>query len=396
MSSLSPAPTIHVLPSTFDCSNVGDVAMLKTTLSRLRDLWPQASLAVPTGDSLALHRHCPDAVAVCQPRSLPRNPASRWPRVLRRLGVRHGAGRSGQIGAATRVVLASGAGGINDVFPSYARLVLASLEEGIERGLPTALFSQGLGPLSDPGLLSTARRVLPRVDLIALRERRTGPALLETIGVEPQRVRVTGDDAVSLAHERRPRVPGASLGINLRVSWNAEVDEADVAALRPVLHAFARQVDAPLLPLPIARKKGVDTLTLRSLLETAEGTDGGGGEALDTPEAVIEQASRCRVVVTGAYHAAVFALSQGIPAICLFRSAYFAGKFLGLQELFGEGCEVLAMEADWPSRLSARLAAIWENAPAWRESLLESAARQAAASRRAYGELRAIVEARYA
>ena len=62
-----------------------------------------------------------------------------------------------------------------------------------------------------------------------------------------------------------------------------------------------------------------------------------------TPEAVIRQIQRCRLVITGSYHAAVFALAMGIPTIGLAKSTDYIDKFMGLSALFGEGCETVVL-----------------------------------------------------
>ena len=47
--------------------------------------------------------------------------------------------------------------------------------------------------------------------------------------------------------------------------------------------------------------------------------------------------------MTGAYHAAVFALAQGIPVVCLSNSPYYLAKFQGLEDLFGVGCTIVTL-----------------------------------------------------
>ncbi len=389
---------IYVIPSTFDCLNMGDAAMLQTTVSRLKAFWPDASIRVPTSDVSLLRSLCPASEPLL--RSKGSRPGARS--ILGRVAARvlrprfsSGEGAGAAMPRSTRLVVASGAGGINDVFGSYSRLVFSTLEEAFRRNVPTALLGHGFGPLQDRELLARARRVLPRVDLIALREGVSGPAILDQVGVDPSRVRTTGDDAVAAAYESRPSALGRHVGVNLRVSANASVEESDIAALRPVLLDFAARHDAPLLPMPISRKGGVDAQAIRSLLGgNGASASAGGGEDLDTPDAVIRQAGRCRIVVTGAYHAAVFALSQGVPAICLYRSEYFEKKFLGLRDLFGPGCEPLALENGWAEALSLRMKAAWDDAGNLRPRLLESARRQIRMGHEAYDELRSIVEAR--
>ena len=49
-----------------------------------------------------------------------------------------------------------------------------------------------------------------------------------------------------------------------------------------------------------------------------------------SPEDVINCIARTRLVLTGSYHAAVFALAMGRPAICVAASGYYRSKFYGL------------------------------------------------------------------
>ena len=52
---------------------------------------------------------------------------------------------------------------------------------------------------------------------------------------------------------------------------------------------------------------------------------------LATPDALIAVVADCRVIVTGSYHAAVFGLARGVPAVCLTRLSYYDAKFAGTQ-----------------------------------------------------------------
>ena len=60
--------------------------------------------------------------------------------------------------------------------------MLDMMEAAIRRRIPVVMFGQGMGPLSDPIVLSRARDVLPRITLITLRGGRGGLQLLESIG----------------------------------------------------------------------------------------------------------------------------------------------------------------------------------------------------------------------
>jgi len=97
-------------------------------------------------------------------------------------------------------------------------------------------------------------------------------------------------------------------------------------------------------------------------------------------------------VVSGSYHAALFALAQGIPAVCIAPNAYYAQKFVGLAGHFGGGCRVVEREADGRmSGLGEAVARGWDTADDYREELLESALEQIERGRSAYARARELV-----
>jgi colanic acid/amylovoran biosynthesis protein len=206
----------------------------------------------------------------------------------------------------------------------------------------------------------------------------------------------TGDDAIELAYAQRPAAPGDGLGVNLRMSAYAAVDEQLVARLRPILQAAAQAVAAPLIPVPISTVPGeADTATIDQLLLGYPLKPVEAHEELETPLALIRRIQRCRVVVSGSYHAAVFALSMGIPAVGLARSAYYEDKFLGLADQFGPGCQVVLLDdPNLDARLPSAITAAWRSAAGTRPQLLAAAAQQVALSHIAYQRIVELIEAR--
>ena len=101
----------------------------------------------------------------------------------------------------------------------------------------------------------------------------------------------------------------------------------------------------------------------------------------------------CRAVVTGSYHAGVFALSQGIPVVGLAKSPYYRQKFAGLAAQFGEGCRVVGLPRG-AAELSADIFRAWQDAPRLRPRLQERAREQAEDSRRAYLRLKELFDSR--
>ena len=186
--------------------NLGDIAMLQVAVHRLQGLWPHASIDVLTGDDDRLIKLCPNV------RPVPERGSRIWSQGLgvydntcgptgklgkrlnwawRRL-VHHGDLRRFMFSLdQSEVVVASGGGYINDIFEPHAMRVLTILEAAIQSGKLTAMLGQGVGPLESLRLRAKATSVLPRVHLIGVREKHTGPAILESLGVESARVMVT-------------------------------------------------------------------------------------------------------------------------------------------------------------------------------------------------------------
>lgn len=425
---------VIVDPGTRNCRNMGDVAMLRVALARIGEVLPDSTIHVFTEDPAELARQCPGVHPLSHwareawlddrqlwggLRRVLRGPAWRLaaraqdrvrrhrPGLYRRALDLRFLGRPGgaeelatfpdRLSGADALVFA-GQGTLADAARDHARSMLATAAFAHGAGVPVVFFGQGIGPLSDAGLRRLAAAILPHARLVALREERQGRALVEALGVRPDRIVMTGDDAVELAAGLRPDHLGSGVGIHLRIAPEALRDGTVPARLRPVLHAFARSRGVPLIPLPISHHQvgANDPRTIRWLLAGFDDASD-GGVAADTPDEVIRAAGRCRVIVTGAYHAAVFSLAQGVSVICLGRSAYYLDKFHGLRDQFGSGCQVL--DLDDPAladMLSAAMESAWERADAHRAGLIETADGQIAAGRAAYLRLEGIVPVRSA
>ena len=407
--------------SGYDLLNYGDLAMLQVAVVRLRHLFSDAQIGVLTSSPERLAVHCPDALPVpVWGRDLFFGPGTmlgrfhklapgmetlarnRYPQWASRAIQRRMNGRgvpAGQIEAyqeavcAADLVIATGGGYLTDAFPDMVRGVTRTLRFAARQGKPLALLGQGLGPLENKELSEAVRGVLPDARFISLREGRSGPRLLERLNYPAERILVTGDDAIESAHTQTPALMGDGIGVSIRATSYSGVDPALFKELGAVLSRIADTLRAPLIPVPISfYEDGQDARSLRELLgERLTSKD--GGATLDSPLAVMREASKCRIVVTGSYHAGVFALSQGIPVVALNRSSYYQGKFDGLAHQFGTGCAVIALsDADWATQLTALIPTLYRDAETLRPALLESAARQIAQSREAYARLPGLVK----
>ena len=411
--------SIVVEPSDYVLRNVGDMAMMQIAIERLNAMWPRARIRVLTDDPGRLKLLCPIAEPLSGsgralwltddhiPYRLKRwisGDVADWLRanapivqqLLWRLKLRHDRPKLAILTEYTQAIVEAdllvvcGMGGITDAFPEYAGDLLKALVSALAWKKPFVLVGQGIGPLRDQRLRQLAKQVLPQAQMITLREGASGVPLLNELGVSQQRIHVTGDDALEIAYRARGAVMGNGLGVNLRSSAYSAVDLHVTTQVGEVIGELLREFDAPAIPIPISTVPGeADIDTIRQVLSSAGvAFEPKRDTTSNSPSDVIELIQRCRVVVTGSYHAGVFACGSGIPTVCIARSPYYVDKFKGLAALFGKGCQAVSAETpEFKDRLRQAIRTCWQLADQVRPDLLNRAARQIAQGRAAYGKI---------
>lgn len=403
-----------VQTGSYELDNLGDRAMLEVLIDRLREHHPGTRISVFARDAervRSLERAVEQipveqkrewamirAVYLGVRRAIPAADwfiRRRWPSWYESiLRMKAKALVNTEVLANTDMLIVSGGGFIADVFPGQAWPVLERMAAAIRQNVPFALVGQGIGPLRDPALLQKAREVLPHAKLVAVRETIYSLPLLLDIGVARASITATGDDAIEPAYALRSENPGTMLGVNFRVADYAGITQGDVDSLRAPMRAVASRLETEMVALPVcivdSAESSSDTAVVRQIVDPRGSAD----PVPLTPAALIERIRNCRVVVTGSYHAAVFALAQGIPAICVFNTEYYGNKFRGLADEFGDGCRLVDKgQAGFVEVLIASIETMWALADEMRPSLLRAAAAQIAAGDEAYSRLADILAA---
>jgi polysaccharide pyruvyl transferase WcaK-like protein len=273
--------------------------------------------------------------------------------------------------------------------------VLDRLEAAIQQGIPTAMVGQGMGPIEDQELRTRAKEVLPHVDLIFVRERLEAPALLKSLGVDSDKIVVTGDDAIELAYNARAAALGGSIGVSMRCMPSTKMDAVDLPEIGKILVEMARKRDVEMIGLPISLSiHERDDLCTRRLLDGYNKVRMSKSK-FQTPLAYIKNVQRCRLVITGTFHGAVLALAQGIPVICLVRTSLYTNKFNGLVDLFHPGCVIVSLDDErFKEKLVSTVDSMWQSAEKLRLQLLDSATRQIEWGNTAYQRLFDLVESK--
>lgn len=407
--------------------NLGDIAMLQACVRRLQNLWPNAEIQVITASPERLEQYCPGTAAVT-PTVVGRRATSFAPTSIQWAGEymwkmampllarsKHRPSRPGSGAGNSRLlqsvrqadlVLSSGGGFINDIFWAHTVGVLSVLRMAQRLGKPTAMFGQGIGPgpLTNPFLKRLVNQTIPRLLLIGVREELGSVPLLRAHGVEQERIRVTGDDALLLAVlPKRPQT-GTSIGLNMRVAFYSGIDANVASRAATVVSESARRHGAASVALPVSAHKVGVPLQFRVESDQAtaplvNGADCGNSMAgqqeiahIQTPGELIERAAQCRVIVTASYHAAVFGLAAGVPTVCVTNSSYYDLKFRGLAAQFpGGGCYFVRPGRLFERELSDAIDKAWETSEACRDEIHASARAQVARGDEAYARLKELI-----
>lgn len=429
----------------YDMRNKGNVALLQVPVARLKKMWPTASLEVLTLSPHLLKLYCPTTIPVepdgrdvwsknrtrynflhkmvpnpiwrslfelreaiwrrkssltlsslgSEPQLIIKNPVLDKA-VVDKLtdGINEGNDYPKMVAGADLFV-ATGAQYMSDACRDDALQVINRMEAAIACGIPTVMVGQGFGPMKDPILVERSRTVLPKIDLIFIREKVASPQLLASLGVDSSRISLTGDDAIELAYESRTRNLGRDIGVGLRIARYTELDSGHIGILRTVLQTAARKYGCKLMSIPISHSAHeMDDIVLQKILEGYPNVSK-DWRRFNSPLQIIKQVGGCRLVVAGTFHATVFALAQGIPAIGLAKSVMYMDKFLGLIDLFGAGCQVVRLDDEaLEQNLTHAIEFAWASAKQMRPILLEAAEEQIRSGKAAYQRIYDLVEYR--
>ncbi len=288
----------------------------------------------------------------------------------------------------------TGGGYMCDFDQRFLYSMFDRLEAAVNHGVPAVMVGQGIGPIEDPNLRARAREVLPMLDYIMIREERVARPLLDLLNVPQHKAIMTGDDAIELAYQVRKNELGTGIGLSLRVAAYTQVDDQHINAIHPVILKAAQKYGAELIAAPI----DVNEADIRYIEAMMKGHNKRSSSWMrfESTAHLINRISRCRMMITGTFHGAVFALGQGIPVIALAKSVEYTNKLVGLTTEYGEeGCQVIDLSAaNMPQKLEEVIERAWTEADRLRPSLLQQSKRQIDLGQAAYQKIYDLVEMR--
>jgi colanic acid/amylovoran biosynthesis protein len=284
--------------------------------------------------------------------------------------------------------VATGGGYMCDSDKEFLLQVFDRIEAAVAQGVTAVMVGQGVGPMEDTELLLRARKILPSADLILYRNQRLGFPLLNSLGVNPDRIIMTGDDAIKMAFDARPGSLGSGIGVSVRVASYTQVAQRQLDILRMVVRRAATEREVALVAVPISFALHESDMTYIHHILDGYSHSYYSRRTLDTHHDAIRFAGMCRMTVSGTYHGAIFSLAQGIPVVGIAGSIEYYNKLSELSEEFGPGCQVILLaDENFGDRLSKAIDHAWSMAEELRPLLLDSAVRLIKSQRAAYNQI---------
>ena len=325
------------------CDNIGDEAIIACVVRMLKDSLPEVELTVATADPATATRL---GVAVVPPYGFAGCGLEGFAETVRR----HDA------------YVWCGATGLSD----YPYVALNLLKVAQEVGVPTFIWGVGMDDELNPVFFKVygkTRLLLSLFGLVGWYERRLRAKLARRISTtlshcrgvwlrDPESARmlatmgfpnagIAADTAILLGNGERGKGKGERGTLGLCISTQRQV--ADLEGLKKMI-AAVRATGAQVLGIPMNPK------TDRALLERI------GVECIagDTPEAVLEAAEGCSVVLSSRLHLLILAANVGTPILGIARGSKLANWLVN----FGRVVEGSVSDCDWKKVTEHVLAAL--------------------------------------
>jgi colanic acid/amylovoran biosynthesis protein len=212
------------------------------------------------------------------------------------------------------------------------------------------------------------------------------------ISREKPSIIVTGDDAIEKSYSSRMENLGNKIGLNIRNASYATLPSGILEQIGMIIEDYLLKKKTSYQFLPISLVPGEESdINALSKLMNMNVHDLYEIESSLSVTTIIQRVSQCRVVITGSYHAALFALSQGVQVIGVTASKYYDSKFMGLLQQFEVGIQILYLK-DGVDKLSDFLDIAWSRADDQRPILIKNAKKQIYNGKDAYRQLKKLVK----
>ena len=269
------------------------------------------------------------------------------------------AARREQLLAETDLVIATG-GDLHTSDYGVSTPYLRALTTAQQRDIPTVMIGQSVGPFDNPADAEAWLTVAARCQLLTVRERVSHSYVVGKLGLPKHRVRLSSDPAFLLPRATSERKSAVLRPLGLTpedhylclapsqgiTRFSSTEESQHAAALTRLATSLVHTWGMPVVLIPHchdSRPHNDDRVLAARIAEAA-----GMPQVMALPGALTASdykgvLSRAELVISERLHAAIGALSGGVPAITIGHSHKFNGV---LAETYGDTVDVDGIHAD--------------------------------------------------
>ncbi len=250
----------------------------------------------------------------------------------------------------------AGGGNLTDTFPEELFRKCCLIHAFAEQRKPVVLTGQQLGPFKSRVLRGTLARALRKVDFVGLRDPGESFAFCQKAHLDQGSFAVMGDDSLGVPPAEDSSVlelldqydlmANEFLALNVRFASYALKDPSCFQTMGALVDKVATFFGKPILVVPIGLSDPVSDIASGRKVADA---------ACSARVLVMQERYLTAPLVKGvlgkafgaigvSYHFCTFALSQGVPAVCIYEGDYYTQKAHALAAFWGDDRLALPLE----------------------------------------------------
>lgn len=239
-----------------------------------------------------------------------------------------------------------GGGNLTDIFYDTLFEKCCLIQTFANQRKPILLTGQQLGPVKSHLLKNALARTLRKATFVGLREPVDSVRFCTEAKLDPNRFAVMGDDSfgsqpgddleATRLLAKMGVTPSRFLAVNIRIGSYAPEHAVQMHKIAAIVRELATHFQMPIVVVPIwLDPLEGDVPSGTQLAETLGSKDVRviTDDAL-TPGLIKKVMSKAFGAIGVSYHFCTFALSEGVPAICIYDGAYYSQKGRGLSRFW--------------------------------------------------------------
>lgn len=259
------------------------------------------------------------------------------------------------------LLLISGGGNLNSLFPAYLynRATIVLLARML--GKPVIATGQTLGPISNLTDALLIRVILRNIDRFVLRDRKFSISTIPKSNQCRNRISFSVDDAYFLEYMSGLDIGGVvtkntfNIGVSLR-DWDSdELYSKTLLALNHLVKNSGKRLKIYLIPHILDEDNKCDLEKMRNVFDgkinceivsvtyqMISELDGRPEEAIHALTGLMD------MVISSRYHGIIFALSQNVPVIGIYENDYYRAKVEGAFDwMNSDAVKKLSINLSW-------------------------------------------------